>query len=98
MWTRSPAASARPSQKFNAPEPHAVPAAAKSARVGHPTAGWSRCHPGHEPRPSRKRTEERLKAGYLCPCSFFDLVLFATLDGRADEAVARATEKPPRSP
>jgi hypothetical protein len=39
-----------------------------------------------------------LKAGYLCPCSFFDLVLFATLDGRADEAVARATEKPPGSP
>jgi hypothetical protein len=39
-----------------------------------------------------------LKAGYLCPCSFFDLVLFATLDGRADEAVARATEKPFGSP
>jgi TolB-like protein len=40
----------------------------------------------------RKRTEERLKAGYLCPCSFFDLVLFATLDGRTDEAVARANQ------
>jgi TolB-like protein/Tfp pilus assembly protein PilF len=40
----------------------------------------------------RKRTEERLKAGYLCPCSFFDLVLFATLDGRTDEAVARASQ------
>jgi len=40
----------------------------------------------------RKRTEERLKAGYLCPCTFFDLVLFATLDGREDEAVDRAMQ------
>jgi TolB-like protein/Flp pilus assembly protein TadD len=40
----------------------------------------------------RKRTEERLKAGYLCPCSFFNLVLFATLDGRTEEAIARAKE------
>ena len=40
----------------------------------------------------RTRTEERLKAGYLCPCSFFDLVLFATLDGRTDEAAARANQ------
>jgi TolB-like protein/Tfp pilus assembly protein PilF len=40
----------------------------------------------------RKRTEERLKAQYLCPCSWFDLVLFATLDGRTDEAISRARE------
>jgi TolB-like protein/lipoprotein NlpI len=40
----------------------------------------------------RKRTEERLKAQYLCPCSWFNLVLFATLDGRTDEAVERAQE------
>jgi len=40
----------------------------------------------------RKTTEERLKAGYLCPCSFFNLVLFATLDGRTDDAVKRAME------
>ena len=33
-----------------------------------------------------------MKAGYLCPCSFFDLVLFATLDGRTDEAVERANQ------
>jgi len=40
----------------------------------------------------RKRTEERLKAGYLCPCTFFNLVLFATLDGRTDQAVERALQ------
>jgi hypothetical protein len=40
----------------------------------------------------RKRTEERLKAQYLCPCSWFNLVLFATLDGRTDEAINRARE------
>jgi TolB-like protein/Tfp pilus assembly protein PilF len=40
----------------------------------------------------RKRTEERLKAQYLCPCSWFNLVLFATLDGRTDEAIERAQE------
>ena len=40
----------------------------------------------------RKRTEERLKAGYLCPCTFFNLVLFATLDNRTDEAVERAMQ------
>jgi TolB-like protein/Tfp pilus assembly protein PilF len=40
----------------------------------------------------RKRTEERLKAGYLCPCTFFDLVLFATLDGRSEQAAERALE------
>jgi len=40
----------------------------------------------------RKQTEERLKAKYLCPCSWFDLVLFATLDGRTDEAIERAMQ------
>jgi hypothetical protein len=40
----------------------------------------------------RKRTEERLKAKYLCPCSWYNLVLFAALDGRTDEAIARARE------
>ncbi len=40
----------------------------------------------------RTRTEERLKAGFLCPCSFYDLVLFASLDGRTDDAVGRAAE------
>jgi TolB-like protein/Tfp pilus assembly protein PilF len=40
----------------------------------------------------RKRTEERLKAQYLCPCSWFNLVLFATLDGRPDDAIKRARE------
>jgi len=40
----------------------------------------------------RQNTEERLKAGYLCPCTFFNLVTFATLDGRTDEAIARANE------
>lgn len=40
----------------------------------------------------RKRTEERLKANYLCPCSWFSLVLFATLDGRTEDAIARAKE------
>jgi len=40
----------------------------------------------------RKQTEERLKAQYLCPCSWFNLVLFATVDGRTDEAIERAQE------
>ena len=40
----------------------------------------------------RKRTDERLKARYLCPCSWFNLVLFATLDGRPDDAIDRARE------
>jgi len=40
----------------------------------------------------RKTTEERLKAQYLCPCSWFDLVTFATIDGRTDEAVERTRE------
>lgn len=40
----------------------------------------------------RKRTEERLKAKYLCPCSWYNLVLFAALDGRTEEAIERARE------
>ena len=40
----------------------------------------------------RKTTEERLKAQYLCPCSWFDLVTFAAIDGRIDEAVERTRE------
>jgi hypothetical protein len=40
----------------------------------------------------RNHTDERLKAGYLCPCSWFNLVLFATIDGRTDEAIERARE------
>lgn len=37
----------------------------------------------------RKSTEERLKAQYLCPCSWFSLVAFATIDGRTDDAIER---------
>jgi len=40
----------------------------------------------------RKTTEERLKAKYLCPCSWFNLVTFATIDGRTDEAIDRARQ------
>jgi len=40
----------------------------------------------------RKRTEERVKAKYLCPCTWFNLVLFATLDNRTDDAIVRAEE------
>jgi len=40
----------------------------------------------------RNTTEEMLKAQYLCPCSWFDLVTFATIDGRTDEAVERTRE------
>jgi len=39
-----------------------------------------------------KRTEERLKAKYLCPCTWFNLVLVATLDNRIEDAVMRADE------
>lgn len=38
----------------------------------------------------RERYEERIKAQYLCPCSFFGLVMFTILDDRIDEAVERA--------
>lgn len=40
----------------------------------------------------RKTTEERLKAKYLCPCSWWSLVSFATIDGRTEDAIARAKE------
>ena len=38
----------------------------------------------------RKNVEERFKAQYLCPCSWFNTVLFSILDGRKDEALERA--------
>ncbi len=34
--------------------------------------------------------EERFKAKYLCPCSWYYVVLSTILDGRLDEAVERA--------
>jgi TolB-like protein len=40
----------------------------------------------------RKRTDERVKAQFLCPCSWFNLVLFATVDGREEDAIFRANE------
>ncbi len=40
----------------------------------------------------RKSTEDRYEAKYLCPCSWFNLVWFATIDGRTDEAIARAKQ------
>jgi TolB-like protein len=40
----------------------------------------------------RKSTEERLKAQYLCPCSWFNLVTFATIDGRIDDAITHTRE------
>ena len=36
--------------------------------------------------------EERLKVGYLCPCSFFGLVMYTILDKRIDEAVERTDQ------
>jgi TolB-like protein/Flp pilus assembly protein TadD len=39
-----------------------------------------------------RQYEERLKAQYLCPCSWFNLVAFTILDGRTEEAVQRADE------
>jgi TolB-like protein len=36
--------------------------------------------------------EERLKANYLCPCSFFGVVQYTIIDDRLDEAVARADQ------
>jgi len=40
----------------------------------------------------RKKTDERLKAKYLCPCSWLSLVWFATLDNRVEDAIVRADE------
>lgn len=39
-----------------------------------------------------QKTEQRLKDGYLCPCSWFNLVSFAIIDERYDDAIKRATE------
>jgi hypothetical protein len=39
-----------------------------------------------------KKFEERLKVKYLCPCSFFGLVMNAVLDGRNDEAISYADQ------
>ena len=36
--------------------------------------------------------EERLKANYLCPCTFFGVVQYTIIDGRLDEAVTRADQ------
>ena len=36
--------------------------------------------------------EERLKAKYICPCSFFGVVRYTILDGRLDDAVQRADQ------
>jgi len=36
--------------------------------------------------------EEKLKVGYLCPCSFFGLVMYTILDKRFDEAVERTEQ------
>lgn len=40
----------------------------------------------------RSQTEERIKAKYLCPCSWYSLVSFAIIDGRDRDAVKRAYE------
>jgi tetratricopeptide (TPR) repeat protein len=39
-----------------------------------------------------KQFEERLKVQYLCPCTFFGVVMYTILDGRLDEAAQRADE------
>ncbi|MDX1570441.1 MAG: hypothetical protein R3200_08150 [Xanthomonadales bacterium] len=38
----------------------------------------------------RSRLEELIKASYLCPCSWYNVVLVTIVDGRLDEAVERA--------
>ena len=40
----------------------------------------------------RNSTEERLKAQYLCPCSWFNLVTFAVIDDRTDDAIERTRQ------
>jgi TolB-like protein/Flp pilus assembly protein TadD len=40
----------------------------------------------------RRKMEERLKAGYFCPCSYFSLVLFTIVDGRLEEGIERADQ------
>jgi len=39
-----------------------------------------------------KAYEERLKANYLCPCSFFGVVQYTIIDDRLDEALIRADQ------
>lgn len=39
-----------------------------------------------------KQFEERLKVNYLCPCTWYALVLYTIIDGRYDEAVQRADQ------
>jgi TolB-like protein/Tfp pilus assembly protein PilF len=43
----------------------------------------TRCH---------KQFEERLKAQFFCPCSYYGLVGYTVLDGRIEEAVQRADQ------
>ena len=40
----------------------------------------------------RKQTEERLKVQFLCPCSWFNLVTFAVIDGRTEDAIERTRQ------
>ena len=39
-----------------------------------------------------KQFEERLKVNYLCPCTWYGLVLYTIVDGRYDVAVQRADQ------
>jgi len=39
-----------------------------------------------------KQYEERLKVSYLCPCTFFGVVMFTAVDGRVEEAIERADQ------
>ncbi len=38
----------------------------------------------------RAQMEERFKAQYICPCSWYNVVLYTILDGRMEEAADRA--------
>ena len=40
----------------------------------------------------QKQVEERFKAQYLCPCTWYTVVQYTILDGRMDEAVQRADQ------
>lgn len=39
-----------------------------------------------------KEIEERLKAKFLCPCTFYAVVMYTVLDGRPQEAIERADQ------
>ena len=39
-----------------------------------------------------KQFEERLKVNYLCPCTWYGMVLYTIIDGRYEEAVQRADQ------